>query len=95
MYRQDNAHNEGFRFLQTYEGVAVQITSAAALDAQQEVAKQNVERAQLDEVVVTIKREETNWTTYCKAIEAWRCQSQAQRSSFKETEKQQCNPPRK
>ena len=59
-----------FRFLQTYGCVVVQIISVAALDAQQEVAKQNVERAQLDDVLVPIKREETNWTTYCKAIEA-------------------------
>jgi len=76
-----------FRFLQAYGGVEVQITSAASLDAQQEVAKKNLERANLEVVLGLIKKEENNWTTFCAAMQAWKCMSQAQRSEFKEKEK--------
>ena len=76
-----------FRFLQAYGGVEVQMTSAVALDAQQEVAKKNLERAQLEVVLGLIKKEENAWTTFCTNIKAWKCMTQAQRSEFKEMEK--------
>ena len=76
-----------FRFLQAYGGVTVQIISAASLSAQQESAKKNLERAQLEVVLGLIKQEENSWTTFRAAIQAWKCTSQAQRSAFKETEK--------
>ena len=77
-----------FRFLQAYGGVEVLVTPPGTLSAQQEVAKKNLERAQLQVVLGEIKQEESNWTNFLTSVQAFKCKSQAQRSEFKETERQ-------
>ena len=77
-----------FRFLQAFGSVAPQMPIAQdSLDAQQEAAQQARERAELEEIKLLVSREENKWLKHKSDVTAWKCQSQAQRSAFKEEER--------
>jgi hypothetical protein len=79
-----------FRFLQAFGSAPVQFpVTPESLEATQHEAQLAREKAELEEAKVLVSREGNKWLKRKADVQAWKCQSEAQRASFKEEERKQ------
>ena len=79
-----------FRVLQAFGPALVQTpVLPESLDAKQHEAQLAREKVELEEAKVLVSREENKWLKHKADVQAWKCQSEAQRAAFKEEERKQ------